>query len=193
MSFLFSIPQLTGYKKEEKEIVEINEETGAEEPSTAKTYYHKRCAQLKEWRDIHSEGWSKVMDGLLAHFFAIAEAERLRKEAEERARREAAERARREAERRAEEARLAREEAARKRAEEEERRRIEEEERLAREAEEERIRLEEEEARRKKEASLRYKVGKKLSKAKKAITAPCKSKKAVDPEATGDVEQAPEL
>jgi membrane protein involved in colicin uptake len=72
-----------------------------------------------------------------------------------------------------------------KRRQEAEQRRIDEEERKA--AEE--ARLAAEEAQRKRESSFIYKVGKKLSGVKKAVTAPCKNKKAVDENATGDAEE----
>jgi hypothetical protein len=118
------------------------------------------------------------MTGLIGHFRAIELAEQRRREAEERARLEAA--------RRVEEARRAAEE---KRRQQEEQRRIEAEERKAAEAAAEEARLAAEEAQRKKEATLMYKVGKKLSVVKKAVTAPCMNKKAVDENATGDAEE----
>lgn len=162
--------QLKGYKKEVIEGIAINEETGEEEPANTKIYYHNWCFQLKEFKQAHQEGWQKVMSGLLGHFRAIELAEQRRKDDEARARREAA--------LKADEARRAADE---KRREAEEQRRIEEEERLAAE-----------EARLKKEASMTYKMGKKMSAFKKAVTAPCKSKKAVNEDATGDApEQFP--
>ncbi|KAG7351528.1 hypothetical protein IV203_010888 [Nitzschia inconspicua] len=161
--------KLKGYNKEVVEGTTFNEETGVEEPTTTKIYFHKWCSQLKEWKEVHQEGWKKVMDGLIGHFRAIELAEQRRREAEERARQEAI--------RRADEARRAAEE---KRRQEEEERRVQEEERLAAE-----------EAQRKRQASVGYKVGKKLSAFKKAVTSPCKSKKAVDEKATGE-EQYPD-
>jgi len=172
--------KLQGYNKQVVEGSSMNEETGEEEPTTTKIYYHKWCGQLKEWKDVHSEEWKKVMDGLIGHFRALEEAERLRKEAEERARQEAIRKAEEERRRKEEEEReRARQEQLRREEEqrraEEERLRLEEEERLRKE-EEERLQKEEEdrlaaeeEARRKKEASLKYKIGKKLSSVKKSI------------------------
>lgn len=167
-SFFFpSLLQLKGYKKEVIEGTAINEETGEEEPANTKLYYHKWCFQLNEWKGAHKEGWAKVMSGLIGHFRAIELAEQRRREAEERERRESI--------RRAEEARRAADE---KRRQEEEQRRVAEEERLAAE-----------ETQRKKEASMKYKVGKKFSAFKKAVTAPCKNKKAVDENATGEAQE----
>jgi membrane protein involved in colicin uptake len=149
----------------------VNEETGEEEPTTQKIYYHKWCGQLKEWKETHSEGWKNVMEGLIGHFRAIELAEQRRIEAEERARREAIEKARREAE---------------------EKVRREAEEKARREAEEQQRQMDEE-ARAKKETSFKYKMGKKLKKVKKAVTSGCKSKKAADESATEHLaEQYPE-
>ena len=182
--FSYLALQIKGYKKEIIDGVSINEETGEEEPVQEKIYYHKWCNQLKEWKEEHSAGWKKVMDGLIGHFRAIEEAERRRKEAEERARQEAIRKAQ-------EERRLA-EEAARQRALEAEQRRAEEESRLAAEAALKAAQeAAEEEKRRKKEASLKYKIGKKLSAVKKTLKSGCTGKKNVDESATGD-EQAPE-
>jgi hypothetical protein len=159
--FFPSLLQLKGYKKEVIEGTAINEETGEEEPANTKLYYHKWCFQLNEWKGAHKEGWAKVMSGLIGHFRAIELAEQRRREAEERERRESI--------RRAEEARRAADE---KRRQEEEQRRVAA-----------------EETQRKKEASMKYKVGKKFSAFKKAVTAPCKNKKAVDENATGEAQE----
>jgi hypothetical protein len=158
--------QLTGYNKE------IIENADGE---IVKIYTTKWCAQLLEWKEAHSEGWTKVMESLLGHFRAIELAEQRRKEEEERARREAVRKAE-EARRKAEAERQARMAAL--------------EEQRQREAEEEAARIAAEqaaaEAQAKKERKMSYKLGKKLSTIKKSMTSGCKGNKnkAVDEDAT---------
>jgi vacuolar-type H+-ATPase subunit H len=148
--------QLRGYNKE------VAEDSEGE---TVKVYTHKWCSQLLEWKEAHSEGWKKVMDGLVGHFRAIALAEQRRKEEEERARREAV--------RKAEEARRQAEDARRQAEEEHRARSAAFEEQRQREAEEEAARVAAEEkaaaAAARSQLSLKHKVGKKFSAIKQGM------------------------
>lgn len=132
-----------------------------------KVHVHKWCSQLMEWKDAHSEGWKKVMAGLLGHFRAVELAKQ---------------RAIQEAARKAEEARRKAEEARRKAEEDRKARVAALEEQRQREAEEEAARVAAAEAQAKREKTFSYKVGKKLS----GMKLGCKGKKnkAVDVDAT---------
>jgi hypothetical protein len=132
-----------------------------------KIYTMKWCSQLLVWKEAHSEGWTKVMAGLIGHFRAIELAEQRRREEEERARREAARKAE-EARRKAEAERQAKLAEQRQRAAEEEAARVAKAEAEALEAE----------ARARKVRTLKYKVGKKFSPIKKMLRKGKKNKDA---------------
>jgi len=90
--------KLQGYKKEIVENILVDEKTGEETIVKTKTYFHKWCGTVSDYRQDHKKSYAAVMCNLLDHFRALEFEAQIEREAQLRLIKEQEEKAREEEE-----------------------------------------------------------------------------------------------
>lgn len=79
--------KLQGYTKEIVDRNIVDDETGDESVVTTKIYFHKWCAQLKDYRHEHQKGFRAVVHEMMDYFRALELEAQVKREAEQQLRR----------------------------------------------------------------------------------------------------------
>lgn len=73
---------MQGYTKEIVETCIVDEETGEESVSKTKIYFHKWCAQIRDYRQEHKKDFQAVMCNLMDYFRARELEAQIKRESE---------------------------------------------------------------------------------------------------------------